>query len=132
MQYLLDSNFCIEILRGKSYVAKAKLLTIEVSLLALCSLVEAELLVGVALSHNPASALNKLAPFLALPSFSFDRLAAQHYAAIRSELQLQGRLIGANDLMIAAIARANNLTLVTHNTGEFGRVRDLPIEDWQI
>lgn len=132
MRYLLDSNFCIEILRGKSHVAKAKLQTIEVRLLALCSVVEAELLVGVALSQNPASALSKLAPFLALPSFSFDRLAAQNYAAIRSELQLQGKLIGPNDLMIAAIARANNLTLITHNTGEFCRVRGLTIEDWQI
>jgi tRNA(fMet)-specific endonuclease VapC len=33
--------------------------------------------------------------------------------------------------MIAAIAQANNLTLVTHNTAEFGRIASLRIEDWQ-
>jgi len=40
-------------------------------------------------------------------------------------------LIGPNDLMIAAIALANGLTVVTHNIGEFGRVPGLNVEDWQ-
>ena len=40
-------------------------------------------------------------------------------------------MIGPNDLMIAAIALANDLTLVTHNVGEFGRVESLKIEDWE-
>ena len=34
------------------------------------------------------------------------------------------RYFGPNDLLIAAIALANGVTLVTHNTGEFGRVKD--------
>jgi tRNA(fMet)-specific endonuclease VapC len=40
--------------------------------------------------------------------------------------------IGRNDLLIAAIALARGLTVVTHNTSEFGRVPGLAIEDWQI
>ena len=32
---------------------------------------------------------------------------------------------------IAAIARAHGLIVVTHNTGEFERVPDLALEDWQ-
>jgi tRNA(fMet)-specific endonuclease VapC len=39
--------------------------------------------------------------------------------------------MGPNDLMIASIAIANGLTLVTHNTSEFSRVPDLNLEDWQ-
>jgi tRNA(fMet)-specific endonuclease VapC len=39
-------------------------------------------------------------------------------------------MIGANDLFIAAHARALDLTLVTNNTEEFGRVSDLKIENW--
>jgi tRNA(fMet)-specific endonuclease VapC len=39
-------------------------------------------------------------------------------------------LIGANDLLIAAIARVNKAILITHNTSEFGRVQGLQIEDW--
>lgn len=49
----------------------------------------------------------------------------------RSGDGLTGNVIGPNDLMIAAIAQANNLTLVTHNTAEFGRIASLRIEDWQ-
>jgi tRNA(fMet)-specific endonuclease VapC len=41
-------------------------------------------------------------------------------------------MIGGNDLFIAAHARSLSLTLVTHNTREFGRVPRLPIEDWTM
>jgi len=40
-----------------------------------------------------------------------------------------GTPIGAYDYQIAAIALANNLILVTHNTKEFQRVPNL--EDWE-
>jgi tRNA(fMet)-specific endonuclease VapC len=36
-----------------------------------------------------------------------------------------------HDLLIASIAVAHNLTLVTHNTGEFGRIPGLQIQDWE-
>ena len=50
---------------------------------------------------------------------------------IRAQLQKLGTLIGSYDLQIAAIALANNLILVTHNTREFERVEGLKLEDWQ-
>jgi tRNA(fMet)-specific endonuclease VapC len=50
---------------------------------------------------------------------------------IRSQLETNGTSIGAYDLQIAAIALANNLTLVTHNTREFERVEGLQVEDWE-
>jgi len=34
-------------------------------------------------------------------------------------------------MLIAAIAIANGLTLVTHNTNEFSRVPSLLLEDWE-
>jgi tRNA(fMet)-specific endonuclease VapC len=43
-----------------------------------------------------------------------------------------GKMIGANDLFIAAHARSLDLTLVTHNTQEFRRVHRLAIEDWTL
>jgi tRNA(fMet)-specific endonuclease VapC len=39
-------------------------------------------------------------------------------------------MIGANDLLIAAHARSLGLTLVTNNTGEFGRGGSLAMENW--
>jgi tRNA(fMet)-specific endonuclease VapC len=62
----------------------------------------------------------------------FDDFAAEIYGRIRAELEAAGMLIGPYDMMIAAIALANDLTLVTHNTREFGRVAGLKIEDWEI
>jgi len=42
-----------------------------------------------------------------------------------------GTPIGPNDLLIAAIAIRNKLTLVTANTREFGRVAGLSLESWE-
>lgn len=131
MKYLLDTNFCIEILRGKSELAKIRLQSAPSSELVMCPVVEAELLLGVALSQNPSQARAKLLPFWELTTLAFDRNCAQHYAEIRADLQQRGALIGPNDLMIAAIACANSLILVTHNTREFSRVLGLQVEDWQ-
>ena len=66
--------------------------------------------------------------FVSLP---FDDRTAVEYGRLRDHLGRLGLLIGPNDLLIAAIALANGLTLVTHNTKEFGRVPGLPLEDWQ-
>ncbi|KYG01863.1 hypothetical protein BE21_55765 [Sorangium cellulosum] len=68
---------------------------------------------------------------LATASLSFDDVAAERYAVIRAELEGRGQSIGANDLLIAAIALAHDLTLVTHNISEFSRVTGLRLEDWE-
>ncbi|NJN99790.1 MAG: type II toxin-antitoxin system VapC family toxin [Anaerolineales bacterium] len=67
--------------------------------------------------------------FISLP---FDDNAAEAYSRIRARLEKSGTPIGPNDLLIAAIAVANDVTLVTHNTDEFGRVEGLKLEDWEI
>jgi tRNA(fMet)-specific endonuclease VapC len=64
-------------------------------------------------------------------SLSFDDEAAEVYSRIRTDLEKIGKPIGPNDLLIAAIAVANDMTLVTHNTGEFCRVKGLKIDDWE-
>ena len=61
----------------------------------------------------------------------FPDVASLHYARIRAHLKMQGAMIGANDLFIAAHSRSLGLTLVT-NTREFGRVSKLAIENWTI
>ena len=68
--------------------------------------------------------------FAAFPSFPFDDAAAEEYGRLRAALAARGTPIGPNDMLIAAIALAHDLTLVTHNTREFGRVEGLRLEDW--
>jgi tRNA(fMet)-specific endonuclease VapC len=64
-------------------------------------------------------------------SVAFDDLAADECGKIRASLATLGTPIGPNDLMIAAIAAANRLTLVTRNTREFERIAGLQVEDWE-
>jgi tRNA(fMet)-specific endonuclease VapC len=64
-------------------------------------------------------------------SLAFDDPAAERYGELRAYLDSVGTPIGPNDLMIASIALANSLILVTHNTSEFSRVPRLKLEDWQ-
>ncbi|MGA1284531.1 MAG: PIN domain-containing protein, partial [Prochlorothrix sp.] len=65
-------------------------------------------------------------------SFPFDAACSEIYGNIRANLAGLGTPIGANDLLIAAIALANELTLVTHNIREFSRVPELQVEDWEV
>ncbi len=100
---------------------------------ALCSVVKAELLYGAARSQQPERNQAQLQRFFAgFPSLSFDDQAAAAYGTLRAALEASGTLIGPNDLMIAAIALASGLVLVTHTTAEFSRVPALKIEDWQV
>ena len=95
-------------------------------------MVVAELLFGALRNRDVARNLAEVQKFTAgFVSLPFDDRAAPGYARIRADLTARGMLIGPNDLMIAAIALANGLTLVTHNTTEFSRVTGLQLEDWQ-
>jgi len=101
--------------------------------LAVCSIVKAELFFGSLRSQNPSRSRQVQDDFLSgLASLPFDDLAAESYAQIRADLANSGTPIGPNDLMIAAVALAHHLILVTHNTTEFGRVKGLRLEDWEL
>lgn len=132
MKYLLDTNTCIRYLNGRSPNVIARINRLEPKDAVLCSVVKAELFFGAQRSQNPEQTLARQREFLSLfDSLPFDDAAAIEYGKIRAELADQGTPIGGNDLMIAAIALANELTLVTHNTGEFSRISRLSIEDWE-
>lgn len=135
MSHLLDTNSVIDHLRrGPASRVTAKLLAAPNGSVYLCSVVLAELFYGARHGHAAHLAAN-LALIAKLRqqfvSLIFDDRAAEEYGTIRAHLAALGTPIGPNDLMIAAIALANQMTLVTHNTTEFGRVPGLVLEDWQ-
>ncbi len=131
MRYLLDTNTCIRYLNGRAPTVRQRLAAVHRDDVLVCSPVKAELFYGAARSQDPLRSLQRQLAFLnQFVSLPFDR-AAEIYGRIRADLAARGTPIGANDLLIAAIALAHVLTLVTHNTGEFGRVAGLLLEDWE-
>jgi tRNA(fMet)-specific endonuclease VapC len=66
------------------------------------------------------------------PLLVFDLESARRFGEIRADLARLGTPIGPFDMQIAVIALANDFTLVTHNTGEFSRVKGLKLEDWEL
>ena len=132
MKYLLDSNTCIRLLNQDSARVTQRYRACQPVDIAMCSVVRAELLYGARRSARVDFNLRRLEIFTApLQSVPFDDRCAHDYGLIRADLAAQGMPIGANDLMIAAISRAHDLTLVTHNTSEFSRVAGLRVEDWE-
>jgi tRNA(fMet)-specific endonuclease VapC len=131
--FLLDTNTWITYLKSpeSNSQIRQKLVTIRPRDIAICSVVKAELWYGALKYGNPerrkAAVVKLLAPYRSYP---FNDAAVAAYAKIRHDLDLRGRNIGPNDLMIAAIAQTHNLTLVTSNRDEFSRVSDLRVEDW--
>jgi tRNA(fMet)-specific endonuclease VapC len=132
VSYLLDTNACIRVLNGTSTALVARLRREDPTGIRVSSVVKAELHFGARKSARPAENLALLSKFFKpFSSVAFDDHAAEHYGLIRADLAREGRLIGPNDLLIAATARAHDLTLVTHDTGEFGRVVGLRVDDWE-
>ena len=94
---------------------------------------KAELLHGVEVSRRRAQDAAALAAFLPyVEAVDLDEGAALHYAEVRADLKRRGVMIGANDLFIAAHAQALAVTLVTNDTAEFDRIRDLRVENWAV
>lgn len=130
--YLLDTNACIRILNGTSPSLAERLRFIPRSQLRLSSVVKAELLYGARKSSRVAENLRLLERFFdSIASLPFDDGCAEEYGLLREELDRAGTPIGANDMLIAATARAHHAILVTHNVREFSRVADLRLEDWE-
>ena len=133
MTHLLDTCICIHVIRGKAAGMRARFDMFQVGDLAVSSITEAELRFGADKSAEPARNHRQLDQFLlTLPVLPFDSRAAVHYGSIRATLEREGTPIGPMDLLIAAHARALQMTVVTHNVREFLRVPDLVVDDWAL
>jgi tRNA(fMet)-specific endonuclease VapC len=134
MIYLLDSNAWIAHMRQTDPALTQKIQQTNPSDIRLCSVVLAELYYGA--FHSPAAyQVRNLALVAQLRqgffSIPFDDASAEAYGRVRADLAARGTPIGPYDLMIAAIALALGLTVMTHNTAEFSRVAGLTLDDWQ-
>jgi tRNA(fMet)-specific endonuclease VapC len=129
--YHLDTSTVVLFLRAKSPKLRAKINSVSPGQLAVSQVVRAELLVGCLKSQRPAVHREQVDRFLAnVTTADLDASCADHYAEIRTGLESAGNVIGPNDLLIAATARAAGAILVTANEKEFRRVPGLKVENW--
>jgi len=130
MRYLLDTNIVSVWAGGRSVRLAQRLLQTPPADLCISALVQHELLYGFALTPGTKAESRTLRLLDLLPILPFGVAEARRSALIRSQLARRGAPVGPYDLLIAATAIENGLTLVTHNFREFMRVDGLAAEDW--
>jgi tRNA(fMet)-specific endonuclease VapC len=130
-RYLLDTNICIYIKNHRPAEVLARFSKLPPGKVAMSAITYGELCFGAEKSSKPKETRHILEQLITLiPVLSLDAAVSISYGKIRQHLQADGKLIGNNDLWIAAHALAAKLILVTNNVGEFERVPSLRIENW--
>lgn len=135
VRYLLDTNVLSEPVKSLPNANVTGALESHDGEIATCAIVWHELCYGA--SRLPESEKRRAiqayldeAIFPAIPILPYDAEAAAWHARERSRLARRGRQPAAADGQIAAIARVNELVLVTANARDFRRFEGLTIEDW--
>ena len=131
MIFMLDTDICIYIIKRKPINVLKRLESLQPGQLAMSAITFAELMNGAKKSQHVEANLARLKALGELIEIRpFDKQAAVCYGDIRSGLEKRGKMIGGNDLLIAAHALSLGWTLVTNNEREFGRVKGLKLENW--
>lgn len=129
MRFLLDTNAVIGLLGGNAGVL-AGVRRHTPQDFGVPAIAAHELFYGAYRSARQAQNL-ALLDGLRLEVLEFDKEDARQAGEIRAMLATIGKPIGPYDVLIAGQALARGLVLVTHNVGEFSRMADLQVEDWQ-
>lgn len=100
--------------------------------LAISTITEHELRFGLALKPGATRLAASVRSLLQLIEIlPFDRADAAAAAEVRAQLRRSGKPISDYDVLIAGVALARDLILVTANEQEFERVAGLVIENWR-
>jgi len=127
---LLDSDILIYFLKGKQEIVEQfvkhppdDLLTSRINY--------TELLYGAYNSTRVERNLQTILEFLEnFEILEFDKRAAEIFAVEKARLKKRGTIVADMDLMIASIAIANDIALVTNNIKHFERIKDLRLVRW--
>lgn len=131
MMFLIDTNICIYIMNDHPPEVIQKFREIGVGNIFISSITVSELQYGACKSKQIKKNTKRLDEFLRpFGILAYDENASNYYGKIRSHLEKQGHVIGPLDMLIAAHALSENLTLITNNEKEFKRVKALKVENW--
>lgn len=130
--YLLDTNTVSYYIADNPREVRKRLHLIGSTSTAVSTITEAELRYGVASNPGALRRRTSVETFLGdsviLP---WDSAAARTYGQLRADQKRKGRPLSVEDLMIAAHALSQGLTLITHDE-VFSFVDDLKTEDWTV
>lgn len=132
LRYMLDTDICSGVIKMRS-PALLERFNSHAEEICVSSITLAELYFGAERSDaERRRRLLRTIEHLAgrLETLPFGEQAAVHYGQLRAELERAGKMIGSNDMLIAAHARSEGLTVVTNNGREFERVPGLRVENW--
>lgn len=126
---ILDTDVCIEILRGNHRVVERRATIIDE--VATTWITACELSYGAEKSRYRDANAPLVPSFLAtLPVLGLNLAAAEHFGRNKSRLEVAGLRVADADLLIAGITMAHGATLVTGNRRHYDRIAGLPVEDW--
>ena len=128
--YVLDTNTLIYFFKGMGNVS-TRLFKQPPKAIGIPTIVLFELEVGIAKSSSPEKRRGQLEAFAGTVNLlPLGHEEVRCAAAIRADLEKQGKPIGPYDVLIAGTVLAHKGVLVTRNTREFERIEGLQIEDW--
>ena len=130
--YLLDTNIVSYLIKGQMPSVKLRLEQEDAASIAISSITEAEVFYGVANNPGAIGLRNAAESFFAKAIvLAWESAAARTYGQLRASQKRKGRPLSIEDLMIAAHALSQGLTLVTHDS-VFSHVDNLKTEDWTV
>ena len=131
MTFYLDTNVFVNMLRKRDQKLIEKFWSLSRKDIKIPSMVMAELIAG---AHRGKDVEIKMKPLTRYSEMfeivPFNARASEIYGMIWADLENKGQRIGTNDLIIASTVLAHGGILVTNNTKDFSRVRNLHLEDW--
>ena len=128
---MIDTDILSEFLRGNSKVIERVDEHLkEYGFISLSIITYYEILNGL-LYKDARKQLSKFEDFVELNKVvPLTKRMAKIAANIQADLRKKGTEIGHTDTLIAGIAIANELQLVTNNTDHFMRIKGLEIANW--
>jgi len=128
---MLDTDICIYLAKDRFPQVTAHFESLHADQPLISVITYGELHHGLMKSADRSQALSSLEKLMVeIPVVDLTVAAAEAYGRIRTTLQKQGRVIGSNDIWIAAHAMSLDVTLATNNEREFLRVTGLAVENW--
>lgn len=129
-RYLLDTNVLSHLIRNPQGIVAEKIGQVGETAVCTSLIVAAELCYGAAKKGSDRLSKQVASILSVIEVLSLEQPIDKHYATVRAELEIKGRPIGGNDLLIAAQALTLGYVVVTDNEREFRRVDGLKVDNW--